>query len=184
MVRLGKAELRRLLKGRLKALSKAERLRKNRQIQKAFFARAFFKNARTVLFYVSLPEEVDTWPMMERALKRGKRVLVPSLQKRRIVPSEVRRLKGDLRRGAYGIFEPRRQSFRPVGVEEIDLVVVPGIGFDRRGRRLGRGGGYYDRFLKRVRGQVPLVGLAFKVQRLERLPVEVHDVPVDYLICA
>ena len=177
-----KKTLRQSLKERLGRLSKGERLRRSRRIQRALFRRRFFKNARTVLCYASLPSEVDTWPMMERALKLHKRVLVPSMRKGQIVPSQVKNLRADLRRGSYGIFEPRARSFRPVKPQEIDLVVVPGIGFDKQGFRLGRGGGHYDRFLKRLKGRVPLVGLAFKLQRLEQIPVASHDVSVDEVI--
>ncbi len=184
MASLVKARLRRTLKERLKRLSKGERVRKSRRIQQALFRREFFRNAETILFYASLPSEVDTWPMMEQALKMRKRILIPSMQSGRIVPSEVRNPKKDLRRGSYGIFEPKGRSSRPVKPDEIDLVLVPGIGFDKRGFRLGRGGGHYDRFLKRLKGRVPVVGLAFKVQRVQRIPAASHDIPVDDVICA
>ena len=179
-----KTKLRRSLKERLKRLSKGERLRKSRRIQKELFRRGIFQNAKTILFYASLPEEVNTWPMMERALKMDKRVLVPLLRRGRIVPSEVKNLKRDLRRGSHGISEPKQRSVRPVQPKEIDLAIVPGIGFDRRGFRLGRGAGYYDRFLKRLKGRIPLIGLAFKLQRLKKVPVEGHDIPVDHVISA
>ena len=184
MVHRAKTKLRRSLKERLKRLSSRERTLQSRRIQKALFRRKFFQHARTILFYVSLPEEVDTWPMMEQTLKMRKRILVPRMRRGRIVPSEVTNLKQQLRRGSYRIFEPQRQSSRSVPLTEIDLVIVPGIGFDRCGFRLGRGGGHYDRFLKRLKGRVPLVGLAFKLQHLKKVPVEHHDIPVDHVISA
>lgn len=184
MVSLVKARLRLALRERVRGLSGKERSEKSRQIQKELFRRKFFKNARTILFYASLPSEVNTWPMMRQALKLHKRVLVPSMRKGRIVPSEVKDLKTDLGRGPYGIFEPKGRSFRPAKLSDVDLVIVPGIGFDRQGFRLGRGGGHYDRLLSKLRGHVPLVGLAFKVQRVQRMPVAPHDVPMDDLICA
>ena len=184
MVSLVKAKLRLALKERVRGLSRKERAEKSHRIQKALFRRKFFKNARVILFYASLPSEVDTWPMMRQALKRHKRVLVPFMRKGRIVPSEVKDLKADLGRGPYGIFEPRGRSFRPVKLSDVDLVIVPGIGFDRRGFRLGRGGGHYDRFLCKLRGHVPLVGLAFKAQRIQRIPVARHDISVDEVLYA
>ena len=184
MAFLTKAELRLALEERLRRLPKGERVQRSRRIRQMLFRRRFFKNAQVILCYASLPSEVDTWPIMAQALKMHKRVLVPSMRRGRIVPLEIGDPRADLRRGSYGIFEPKGRSLRPVKPEEIDLVVVPGIGFDKCGFRLGRGGGHYDRFLKRLKGRIPLVGLAFKVQRLERIPVASHDVPVDKVFYA
>ena len=182
MVSLAKQHLRRRLIGRLKKLSRSQRKQKSRRIQQALFRRRFFKTAKTILFYASLPSEVDTWPMMEKALQLRKRVLLPAMRRGRIVPSKITNLRTDLTRTSCGIFEPRGRFLRPVKRTGIDLVIVPGIGFDTEGGRLGRGSGHYDRFLKRLKGQVPLVGLAFTLQRLKRIPAASHDVSVDVVI--
>ena len=177
-----KKALRQKLRERLRGLSRGERRRRSRRIQQKLARRAYFREAATILFYASLPEEVDTWALMREALRQGKRVLIPKVRGRQLVPAEVKRLSTGLKRGAYGIREPqvRIQTVRP---SDIDLVIVPGLAFDGKGRRLGRGKGYYDRFLKKLRGRTRVVGLAFRFQRLRRIPVGTEDVSVNEVVC-
>ncbi|MBI4436243.1 MAG: 5-formyltetrahydrofolate cyclo-ligase [Candidatus Omnitrophica bacterium] len=168
----------------MKKQSRKARLQKSRTIEKKLFQRREFRRSHTVMFYVSLPEEVDTYRMIRLALRLGKRVVVPSLEGRRIRPAEVLDFKKDLSPQRFGILEPRSGRRRLVSSREIDLVVVPGIAFDAKGNRLGRGGGYYDRFLKRFKGRIPLIGLAFRFQRVIKLPTSLRDVPVSAVITA
>lgn len=135
------------------------------------------------MFYMSLADEVSTRRMIRRALSLGKRVLLPRLEKNRIRPFEIRDPKKDVAPGRFGILEPKK-GWDPVPLGQIDLVVVPGVAFDSKGNRLGRGGGHYDRFLKRIKGRIPIVGLAFRLQKLRALPVSSRDIPVTTLISA
>ncbi len=132
---------------------------------------------------MSLPEEVDTRGMIRRSLRLGKRVLVPRLTNRRLQPVKIRDVQKDLAPGRYGILEPKKH-LKPVSLRTVDLVVVPGVAFDRRCNRLGRGGGYYDRFLKRIKRGIPFIGLAFQLQTVPSLPKSSRDVPVSTLISA
>ena len=136
------------------------------------------------MFYVSLPYEVDTHRMIRGALRLGKRVVVPSLEGKRIRPAEIFDFKKDLSPRQFGILEPRRGRTHLVSSREIGLVIVPGISFDAKGNRLGRGGGSYDRFLKRFKGRIPLIGLAFRFQKVPKLPTSLRDVPVSAVITA
>jgi len=97
---------------------------------------------------------------------------------------EIKTWDGQLQKGAYGILEPREEGSVSVAPEEVDLAVVPAVAFDREGHRLGRGKGYYDRLLARLRPEVPRIGLAFKEQLLERLPRRSHDQPVHAVLSA
>ena len=178
-----KTEIRRSILERLKKQSPKTRLSKSRIIEKRLFQRKEFQRAKTVMFYMSLPEEVNTRRMIRRTLALGKRVILPRLEKKAIRPVEILDLTKDVAPARFGIFEPRKNR-RPVGIKEIDLVVAPGVAFDARGNRLGRGGGYYDRFLKRVKGRIPVIGLAFRLQKLRTLPVSSRDIPVTTLISA
>ena len=176
-----KSEIRRSILERLKKQGRKARTQKSRVIEKKLFQRREFQNAKVVMFYLSLPEEVETRRMIRRALLLGKRVAVPKCEKGRLKPFEIRNLK-EVAPGRYGIFEPR--NARPIRIDLIDLIVVPGVAFDAKGNRLGRGKGYYDRFLKRVSGRIPVVGLAFKLQKLSALPTSSRDIPVTDLISA
>jgi 5-formyltetrahydrofolate cyclo-ligase len=86
----------------------------------------------------------------------------------------------DLSPGTYGILEPKKEKIKPTSIHEIDIVLVPGVAFDRFGHRLGQGGGYYDWFLSKT--NVVSIGLAFEFQILKEIPVEPHDQRVDLIV--
>ena len=101
------------------------------------------------MFYVPLSTEVDTAALLREALRQGRRAAVPSVDRatKSLVPVEIHDPDRELVRGTYGIWEPREAN-NPLALRLIDLALVPGLAFDRANRRLGRGKGYYDRFLK------------------------------------
>lgn len=176
-----KSKIRRSILERLKQQHPTARIRKSRVIEKKLFETEAFRMAQTILFYASLPEEVHTHRMIQRALRLGKRVALPRLEGKTLRAAEIHDVKEDLARGRYGILEPKRR-LKTVPPQEIDLVVAPGVAFDSRGTRLGRGGGYYDQFLKRLNGQVPVIGLAYRLQKRATLPRSSRDIPVTALI--
>jgi len=180
-----KTALRRRMLARLKRQSSASRRRKSAAILRQVLALPAFRRARTVLCYASLPYEVRTDALIRACVRRGKQVLLPVARPkaRRLAWYPVRDVRTGLRRGAYGIREPRSKGQRPISVRRAQFVVVPGVVFDRRGGRLGHGGGYYDRVLRRIPRRVPRVGLAYELQVVDRLPVQAHDQPVDRVIC-
>jgi 5-formyltetrahydrofolate cyclo-ligase len=181
-----KAQLRVECLRRLKQQGEGERRRRSKAIRSKLFRLTAFRRAKTVCCYVALPYEVDTWQMIEEMLTKGKRVVVPVSQRktRALRCSEVRDPASELAPGAHGVLEPRRGAFRPVPIRELDMVVVPGLAFDRRGRRLGHGHGYFDRFLARLPKAVPTIGLAYRFQVLDRLPAASHDQAVRTLLTA
>jgi 5-formyltetrahydrofolate cyclo-ligase len=124
--------------------------------------------------------------MIEAMIAQGKRVVVPvsAPRTKRLSLSEVRAPARELARGRFGVWEPRPAVRRPVRIAEVDLLLVPGIAFDRRGHRLGHGHGYFDRFLARVPKTTPTVGLAFRFQLLDRLPTALHDHAVQTILTA
>ena len=181
-----KGDIRRSIKRRLREMDPAERAEKSMVIQEKLLSSEAFRKSRVVMFYVPLPEEVDTREAIKRALEQGKRVAVPYITSREglMVPAEIYSLE-DLDKGPFGIYQPKTAMIRKVPLEEIDLVVVPAIAFDEKNRRLGRGKGYYDRFLsdKHCSGAAT-VGLAFDLQVLQTLPSDEHDIPVSSVITA
>ena len=135
--------------------------------------------------YVAIPGEVETRPILSQALSDGKRVVVPVVRgsNKRLVAAEITDPDKDLAlKGPFGIPQPRNLSQRQVPLKKLDLILVPGVAFDKEGRRLGRGGGYFDRFLSRTAPSVPHVGLAFRFQVVKDLPWEPHDRQVSRVI--
>ncbi|WP_322923167.1 5-formyltetrahydrofolate cyclo-ligase [Paenibacillus campi] len=143
----------------------------------------------TVFSYLAYRDEPDTLPLLEHCWKQGDRVLVPRIQRAQQGIFELYEISGiaDVESGMYGIPEPK-QHLPLYGVErwqEIDLVIVPGLGYDRAGGRIGYGGGYYDRFMAQLTVSAtacPLLAApAFELQLLPHIPMEPHDFKVQFL---
>lgn len=133
-------------------------------------------NLKSILLYYPHKNEIDTIPIIEELLKSGKTVLLPKVEKDKILPILISDIS-KLNTGFAGIKEPEGEEFPK---EKIDIVVVPAIAYDRRGYRLGYGKGFYDRFLQNFKNLK--LGLAYDFQLLEELPFEEHDIPVDIII--
>lgn len=139
-----------------------------------------FQHARCVQTYVALRYEVDTHELIRRMLRGGKQVVVPRVAGENTLQQYFINDFTELQAGAFGIPEPPSDSDRLAALESFDLVLVPGLAFDRTGHRLGAGKGYYDRFLAGL--QVPKIALAFAFQLVERVPIEPHDQRVDIIV--
>ena len=136
--------------------------------------------SRVVMAFWPLPDEVDVRPLIDRLVAEGRTVVLPKVTGDETM--ELRRYtsQADLCEGAFHIQEPVGEPF--VDYEQIDVALVPGVAFDAAGHRLGRGKGYYDRFL--AEHLVPrLIGVCFPFQRVAVVPVEAHDVVLDQIIC-
>lgn len=142
-----------------------------------------FRHASLVMLYMPLAKEVDLTPAAIRCFQTGKTVCVPRVdwKRREIDPVEIRSFDDELMDiDEHGIRTPREGT--PVLPTLIDLVVVPGLAFDPHGNRLGRGGGFYDRFLKRLRRSATTVGLAFDTQIIDEVPADDRDISVDIVV--
>ncbi|MFH0754329.1 MAG: 5-formyltetrahydrofolate cyclo-ligase [Candidatus Omnitrophota bacterium] len=184
MIYQTKQELRQIILDHIKAQKEEVALFKSRVILEKMMAFPAFMNARTVMFYASFKGEVDTFSLIQRAMDLNKRVALPLVwkEKKRIVVLLIKSLE-ELKPGAYGIQEPVDRGDNRLDSAELDLVVVPGVAFDRQCNRLGRGKGYYDRFLSDLPAQTPTIALAYDFQVVDALPgVESHDRPVTYLL--
>ena len=144
-----------------------------------------FQKAETILLYASVEGEVETFEMMKKAIELKKTIGLPwiDLKRKRIVPVSVASLDDDLETGPYGIKQPKADQTEVLDKSRLDMVVVPGVAFDKKNNRLGRGGGYYDQFLGSLPPTIPTVGLAFDFQIVESLPsLEEHDVPLSCVL--
>ena len=141
--------------------------------------------ARTVMTYVSLPDEVHTHWLIEHAWAAGRRVVVPYCAGSLLRLFVLENLE-ELAPGAMGILEPRKElrshAGRIADAAELDLVVVPGVVFDRHGGRIGYGKGYYDRLLSCLRPTAAIIALAFECQMVDRVPMFDHDVLVHEIL--
>jgi len=184
LIKTRKRNIRELVNGLRETLSERDRDAWSDAIEDRLFGFEPFAAARTVLFYASFNNEVRTGGAIRRAIREGKRIAVPvtKVEEKRLETSLVTDFDEDLQPGAFGIPEPKPGRVRPVPDDEIDIVVVPGVAFDRRGNRVGYGGGYYDRFVGRVRIGVPLIAVAFAFQLMDEVPAAEHDLRVDALI--
>ena len=159
-------------------LSPGKRTAKSREIEERLFSLSEFKSARVILFFASFRSEVDTGPMIRRALAFGKRVVLPKVKGAELVLHEISDLDKDVSPGAWGIPEPHEP--RPVMLEELDLIIVPGAAYDKQGNRVGYGAGFYDKLLSAFKKMT--VALAFELQIMPNVPTEMHDIPIKKIV--
>jgi len=178
-----KGSLRKYYLNLLKGQNKEDASLKSRLIAEQFWQLPVIQKAENILFYASSSFEVDTLLMIEKACFLGKRVALPIVEQnqRKLIPTLISSME-DLRCGTYGIAEPLLDPTKVITLEDLDVVIVPGLAFDRQNNRLGRGAGYYDRFLSTLPQTVTTVGLAFDFQLTESLPTQAHDVRLHQII--
>ena len=184
MVHLKKENIRKEILKKLHDISAKEKERKVEELKEKLFLLEEFKKAKCVMFYVSKHYEVNTHKMIDESIAMGKKVVVPiTLKEEKMLrPSELKDRKKELVKSHYGIHQPREKHIRPVSPEEVNVMIVPGIAFDKSGHRLGHGGGYYDMFLEKAPPGIFTVGLAFDFQLVDELPRYDTDIPVDKVI--
>ena len=178
---LKKNEIRKKLLKQRRRLSPSKK--KNHEIQMLSFLQTWeiFNEACIIHIFLPILDEPETRKIIEFSWKSGKQIVVPCVlqNKPELFHSRLNSFE-DLRPGALGVLEPspeRRIAFTP---ERFDLVIVPGVAFDRLGGRLGYGKGYYDRFLDQTLAF--RLALAFDFQLLQTVPTEMHDVPMDGIL--
>jgi 5-formyltetrahydrofolate cyclo-ligase len=176
-----KKVLRRELRQRLRAARPEELIEAAEGLMARLVDRPEWHAARRVMLYAPMPEEPDVWPLAAMALQGGRRLALPRFDAVRgeYHAALVTDLARDVIRGSFGIREPAAACPR-WPLNELDFVLVPGLGFDAQGRRLGRGKGYYDRLLDLAGGTA--CGVAMDWQILPDIPVEPHDRSVDCIL--
>ncbi len=179
-----KKKIREEVLARRKKGTTPQRVLKSADILQKLFELEIMAGAKWLHFYCSAGSEVETSGMIAHAIGSGLRVSVPwmDVQANHLVLSEVLDPTRDLSPNLAGIPEPKEDAFRPVSLEAMDLFVIPGVAFDEKGGRLGKGKGYYDRLLSSMAGRKPVVALAFESQMVPEVPMEEHDIRVDWVI--
>lgn len=178
---IAKGELRQTLRAAMRRLSEPEIAVASEQARTLLRGQAVWKEARTVLLYAPMAGELDLVPLLMEAIAEGKTVVLPGFVEERAEYDafEIADLQRDCRPGKFGVAEPS-QARGPFPLNRLDLALAPGLAFDLSGHRLGRGRGYFDRLLARAGGA--RCGIAFDWQIVAQVPVETHDVPMNFIL--
>ena len=178
-----KAATRRAVLLRRDALPGGERTLLSGRIVAAILDLPTYQEADAVLAYASFGTELQTDELLRRVLDDGKELVLPRVERGGLGFYEVRDLARDLTPGTWGIREPGPDRCPPADAGGVGFALIPGVAFDRRARRLGYGGGYYDRLLAGGLPEgTPLVSGAFEVQIVDGVPTDPHDAPVDVVV--
>lgn len=183
MIAEKKAQLRTELQNALRTFGVSARHQASSSIQQHFYRSDLWKNHQSFLLFSTLPGEPRTVEILRQASQENKICLYPKVDtlKLRMDLYHVKSTEG-LVRGGYGILEPSVDRCEPKDFKDVEVALIPGLGFDPSGKRLGRGFGYYDRFLAGDDFSGITIGCHFQCQLVDNIPVESHDRSVDYLL--
>lgn len=172
-----KDEIRSELRAKRRALTAEEQESLSGKITKRLISLPCISQAETIMIYMSAFKEPSTFEIAEHLKKAQKKIVVPISNTKDYTITPVY-LSGTLAAGAYGIPEPMRRE--TADIKTIDVALIPGIGFDRTGSRIGFGKGYYDRFLAEFKGLK--IGICYDFQILADIPSSEHDIKMDLII--
>jgi 5-formyltetrahydrofolate cyclo-ligase len=156
---------------------------KNLIIKKKLFSLHEFLRADVVFFYASFRSEVETLSIIKEALAMGKRVVLPKVlaNRHQVALCEIKDVS-ELSPGHMGIPEPATSGEQTCSIDDVALIVIPGVAFDCSCNRLGYGGGYYDMLLVERQKKTPIIALAYEEQVVDEIPSEPHDIKIDMII--
>ena len=177
---MDKVTLRKKIREQKRAMTEAQIVSASQRLAELFLNSEFYRDATTIYGYLPYNQEVRTTPMLEQALKDGKRVAVPKVygdEMKFIYLSDLSQVEN----GFAGIPEPVADG--DVAADPTALVLMPGLAFTEKGHRMGYGGGFYDKFLSQEPNH-PTLALCYAFQMVDELPVEEYDVPVDVVLWA
>ena len=165
-------------------LSLEEIKEKSQTIADKLFNLPQYKDSNFIFSFISFKDEVNTHTIIQNSIKDGKRVGVPITitATKELMVSELINFNKELELGFYNILTPKDEYIRTVSPKLIDLILVPGVAFDRKGFRVGYGGGYYDRFFSNLNKDIFKIGLCYDMQVLPEVPTDSYDIPVDFIL--
>lgn len=168
-----------------RGLSSKEITKQSRVIARLLAQWPVYRSANGILFYAPLANEVQIQKLMKKALAKGKVVSLPACDRRgNSMKPLVFNSMEDLAKGRFGILQPKSTRACEADTADIDLMLVPGLAFDKHGRRLGRGKGFYDTFLRKWAGKAVKIGLALDHQMLAKVPTTARDISMDFVVCS
>ncbi|WP_194191763.1 5-formyltetrahydrofolate cyclo-ligase [Clostridium chrysemydis] len=161
-------------------LNKEENSLKDSKIFNELISLNSYKRAKKIFIYIGFGSEINTKDLIEIMLKEGKEVFVPKVIEKEMIALKITSLS-NLIESKFKILEPVGEK-SDIDGEEFDLIIMPGVAFDRIGNRIGYGGGYYDKYLKDISSDIKKVALAYELQLVEEIETEEHDLKVDSII--
>lgn len=176
---MNKDEIRKTIRQRKRQFSGEQLDKLSRCIMERLLAHPKIQTAGTILIYHSLPDEVSTHNIIDTLLDKGKTIVLPAVISDGMMELRLYTGPQDLKEGAFHIKEPSGERY--TDLENIDVAVIPGLAFDTHNNRLGRGKGYYDRFLPSL-SHTYKIGVCFDFQKLENIPVDANDIPMDEVL--
>ena len=181
-----KTQLRTTLKATIAAITPQSRLQSSQQLCDQIINSDLYQSAATILCYASLPTEISLDPLITHALNDNKTVCLPAIDwnKKTLHAAQIRSMEKDLKFDRYGLRSPNTRC-TPIPDPQISLALIPGLGFDPSGQRLGRGAGFYDRWIenrRRTREPITFLGVCFDEQIVEQIPTDPHDQPMNQVV--
>ena len=173
--------LRKEIAAKRSEMSKADCDKFSHEVVQKILAHPVYKNSKSVMAYASMPEEIQLNELFDDAFNTGKKLSIPFIVGRGNMRPVLLPSRDVLEVGDFGILTVRQENRKFVDVKEIDCIIIPGAAFDIKGNRLGKGGGYYDRFLK-LAVNAKKIASAFDFQIIESVPMTPADCGVDVII--
>lgn len=179
-----KINLRKYLLKQRQEMSKEEVEGLSKRITENLIQTPSLLKGKVVMVYLSFKNEVDTEAIIKWCFDQGKEVIIPYcvVESKEIIPCKLDPERKGLEKNKLGLWEPKKDLMVPVDMETIDVIVVPGVGFDKSCNRLGFGAGYYDRFLAKRQKDIEAVGICYESQIVEDIPRDSYDLPMDMVV--
>ena len=177
-----KKKLRKKIQNRRDCISPEDRKKKSKIIAEKFYNTAYYLSSGSILIYYPFKSEIDTTIIIRQALADNKNIILPRVEDNELKLFYVDSLPIQLEKGNYDIMEPIPNLCRMAKISEIELAVVPGVGFDKNLNRLGYGSGFYDKLLSLIPETAKKIALCFDIQIVNNIPVLEHDIKIDLLI--
>jgi 5-formyltetrahydrofolate cyclo-ligase len=179
---LSKKEIRNGIIKNRDMLDQVAKMDMDNEIFDKFVKSDFYKKAKVIFAFVSFGSEVDTKKIIEYSIKDNKIICVPRVKSME-EGFDIYRIRSleDLEPGFYGILEPKASCER-IDYESIDFILMPGVAFDRAGGRIGYGGGFYDRYLSKLNKAIPQIAIAYSLQIVDEIPMDLHDMSIGGII--
>lgn len=179
---MDKKSIRKNIISKRDSLEYEEKKQFDKRIKDILKASNFYKEAKNIFIYVGFGSEINTADYINEFLKEGKKIFVPRIDigKKVMDAVSINSLQ-ELKANKFGILEPDKDN-EVIDKNELDLIIVPGVAFDCNGGRVGYGGGYYDKYMKDIDGDICRVAICYNFQLLEYLPIEDHDIKVHKII--
>ncbi len=182
---MNKKDIRRDMLNKRNKMTKDEVKELSKRIGDTLKKMPAYTTSKTIMLYLSFGNEINSREIIMDSINDGKTIVLPycNHDDKSITPTKITSTSLDLTINKMGYAQPNEESLDPIDQSEIDLIVVPGIAFDRKGFRVGFGAGYYDRFLGKIHFDIPTIGLAYDFQIVESfIEIESYDIPLDYIL--